>query len=107
MYLVNSVLFLCLVFTELTCMVPVSSLKLVFCESHVCFLFHIVRSGYGGLVHYSFSKAFARKRAFILHAAVALFYVRVLVICFFFGEYRFVVCSDDTLNARHTTAAGF
>ena len=68
---------------------------------------HIVRSGYGGLVHYSFSKAFARKRAFILHAAVAFFYVRVLVICFFFGEYRFVVCSDDTLNARHTTVAEF
>ena len=81
-----------------------SCLETIFCETNICFIFHVVLSGYSSLVHNPFCETFIFYWTLIAIAAVAGPCV-VIRFWFSFGQCRFVVSWDDIVDIGHTAIA--
>ena len=87
-------------------MISVSCLKLVCCETDVCFL--RVFGFNGGLIHNFVHQAFSIQWAFFLFPAVALFFLVLLWLCYsVVVQYRFVVAIYQLLDIGHAAIAEF
>ena len=83
--------------------VVISCLECAFCKSNVGFFMLVIFSGYCGLVHNAFCKAFSTERARFFLAAIALFrsILRGFVLIV---KDSFVLC-NDMLYVRHAAVS--